>query len=256
MSNNGAVKGTKRHASANTPANAVAFLVEQMIRGTVNTAEVVKVVAVTPGGPDGPAGYVDVLPLVTQTDAWNNAIAPAALFHIPYARIQGGIAALVIDPVPGDIGVAVFAKRDSSGVTAGTTEPVKPGSFREFDQSDGFYLGGYLNQKPTCWLELRQDNTAVLKAPAGVTIDAPETHITGNVTIDGNTNIGGNADIDGNTHIGGKISVDGNGGAAFFTGGFTNTGGQVTSNGVTLETHTHGGVQTGGGNTAAPNGGA
>ena len=43
------------------------------------------------------------------------------------------------------------------------------------------------------------------------------------------------------------------GGGSQFHGGFTNIGGQITSNGVTLETHTHSGVETGSGSTGGPN---
>ncbi len=36
------------------------------------------------------------------------------------------------------------------------------------------------------------------------------------------------------------------------TGNFTHTGGSITSNGVVIHTHTHGGTQRGGGNTEKP----
>lgn len=39
---------------------------------------------------------------------------------------------------------------------------------------------------------------------------------------------------------------------ATITGGIRNTGGQIESNGIVLETHVHGGVETGGGNTGGP----
>ena len=41
-------------------------------------------------------------------------------------------------------------------------------------------------------------------------------------------------------------------GPSSFKGGFTNTGGRIESNGISLETHTHSGVQTGGGSTGGP----
>lgn len=43
--------------------------------------------------------------------------------------------------------------------------------------------------------------------------------------------------------------------ASTMIGGFRNVGGQVISNNVTLETHTHRGVQPGSGNTGQPNAG-
>lgn len=50
----------------------------------------------------------------------------------------------------------------------------------------------------------------------------------------------------------GPLSTPFGGGTATITGGIKNTGGQIESNGIVLETHVHGGVQTGGGNTGGP----
>lgn len=248
MNDNKTVKGTRKLTSANTLTNAAAFMIEKAMRSSINTAEVVKVMRVDAGGPGGMTGYVDVLPLVCQTDAWNNALPPATLYRLPYSRIQGGVAALIIDPEPGDIGIAVFTKRDSSNVKQAQSAPVQPGSFRTFDQADGFYIGGFLNKAPSIWLELGQNNEAVLHAPVKVTvetqecvIDAPLTRLTGNLFINGNVTWAGTG--------------QGQGGPAVFKGGLTNSGGSIKSNNVTLETHTHSGVQTGNGNTGRPNGG-
>lgn len=226
------VKGAKALTSANTMTNAISFLVEQMVKGMVNTAEVVRVVGVDAGGAGAAAGYVDVLPLVSQTDAWDNALPTTTLYRLPYSRIQGGVAALVIDPIPGDIGLAVFCKRDSSGVKAGASAPVQPASFRSFDQADGFYIGGFLNQPPEIWLELTQEGVATLRAPQKIVLDTPLVECHGRFIQTGQQGRGGQ-----------------------FVGGFTNIGGQVISNTVTLETHTHKGVQSGSGNTGTPNAG-
>jgi hypothetical protein len=47
----------------------------------------------------------------------------------------------------------------------------------------------------------------------------------------------------------------GQAGPAVFRGGIVNSEGVIKSNNVTLETHTHSGVETGSGNTGGPNGG-
>lgn len=77
------------------------------------------------------------------------------------SRTQGA-AALVCDPVPGDIGLAVFCQRDVSNVVNGTPEPVQPGSFRNFDISDGFFIGGFLNQQPTCYIQILPDGKGLV----------------------------------------------------------------------------------------------
>ena len=173
MASNGPVKGNKRATSGSTNFNSMEFLIRNTILGLVNTAIPVIVTEVDAGGASGPTGYVTVKPLVCQVDGFGETLDPAELFRVPYARVQGGVAALVIDPVPGDIGLAVFAKSDCSGVAQMQSKPVQPGSFRKFSMSDGFYLGGFLNRAPSVYVEVKQDQSIVITAASGVTVNAP-----------------------------------------------------------------------------------
>lgn len=236
MASNGPVKGNKRATSGSTNFNAMEFLIRNTILGLVNTAIPVIVTAVDAGGSGAPTGYVTVKPLVCQVDGFGETLEPAELFRVPYARVQGGVAALVIDPVPGDIGLAVFAKSDCSNVAQMQSKPVQPGSFRKFSMSDGFYFGGFLNRAPQVYVEVKQD-AIVINAQTDVTINAPS-------KIRLNTPL---------VEIAGQIVQTGESATGATTrGGLTNTGGSITSNGVVLETHVHGGVQPGDGNTGQP----
>lgn len=228
MANN-ELKGTRRANSANTPGNAISFLIDSMIRGRINTMTPVVVLSVDATGSEGAAGRVSVRPLVSQRDADGNALDMAECFELPYMRYQGGKVAIVADPQPGDIGIAIYAQTDTSNVKDGTTEPVQPGSFRTFSQSDGWYIGGFLNQAPETFVELKQDGEIVVNAPTKIVLDSPLVEIAGKIT-----------------QTGSKAS------GSTWTGGLTNTGGSLTSNGVVLESHTHGGVTPGGGRTGTP----
>lgn len=73
--------------------------------------------------------------------------------------------------------------------------------------------------------------TVDIKAPGGTTIH-------GDVLVEGSLTWTGTA--------------QGRDGAARFSGGLSNRGGQVDSNGVVLESHVHGGVQPGNGSTGQP----
>ncbi len=168
--NKDVVKGTKKLNSGTSEFNALQFMIQQAIRGQVNTAIPVRVTAVN-------GQYVSVVPLVTQIDGYGEAVAPAELYQLPFLRIQGGIAAVIADPIPGDIGLAVFAKSDCSNVKQGTTEPQQPATFRKFSMSDGFYLGGFLNQQPSCYIEIKQDHT--------INIIADTVNISGDCVIGG-----------------------------------------------------------------------
>lgn len=166
--------------------NGLSFIIQQAIRQQVNTCIVVKVTAVKDG-------YVDVLPLVTQIDGNGEAVQPTTLYHLPFMRYHGGVCAVILNPVVGDIGLAVFAQKDCSNVVKGTTEPQQPASFRENTMANGFYIGGFLNQAPTCSIELKQDGSIVLTAPNNVIVNGDviadgislKNHVHGGVTAGG-----------------------------------------------------------------------
>lgn len=165
------VKGVANYAAGNSEVNSIAFIIQQAIREQVNTCVMVKVVGVSDG-------YVDVLPMVTQISGMGEAIAPTMLFHLPFMRYHAGIAAVILNPVVGDLGLAVFSSKDNSGVTKGTTEPKPPASFRGNTMANGFYIGGFLNQNPIVFVELTQGGQVNITAPGGVNIN-------GNVTVSG-----------------------------------------------------------------------
>ena len=183
-----ALKGQQDIYTNNTDTNRLDFVITQKLK-QIHTAIPCKVIDVHVAS--GSTGYVDVLPLVTHVDGMGKSVQPVTHYHVPYSRIQGGIAALIIDPVKGDIGLVCFASKDSSNVKAGTTEPQQPASFRRFSASDGFYIGGFLNQAPEVYVELTQSKVCNIIATGGV-------NIKGNVTVEGTITATG--DIQGNGH--------------------------------------------------------
>lgn len=94
--------------------------------------------------------------------------------------------------------------------------------------------------------------TALVQASDSVTLDTPMTHITGNVQVDGDVHVNGDTSIDGNLSYGNGLSGTGGSNGNVIAGSLTQTGGQLSSNGIVLDTHTHSGVQLGSGNTGAP----
>ena len=190
--------------------NKLEFIIEQKIRQMVNTSALVRIDGCTSTGSSGAAGTVSATPMVAQTDADGNALPMTSIPRMPHARVQGGIAALIIDPVPGDLGVASFCKADSSTVDVGATEPQRPGSFRSFDQADGMLVATVSNKAPEVWIEIKQDKTIIIHAPEGCTIetdktveikagvsvkiDTPTIEFTGNLTATGEKS-GGSASV-------------------------------------------------------------
>ena len=281
------VKGNRKATSGNSMVNALDLMIENKINKRVNTTEMVKIIKVEPGGPGGAAGYVDVQPLVRQTDAFDKTLEPTTIYKVPYFRMQCGGAAIVMDPQPGDIGMVSFTKRDSSNVKQGQSETVPPGSFRTFDQGDGILMGTILNKAPETYVEMSPDEkrvttrapekadtetkvsevnasesattntkdfaanasqTANITGGTSVGISAPQVGISGNLSVSGEGGGSGESEFKGNMRIIGNLRVEGN---ITVTGGIT-AGADIVAGGISLINHIHSGVVNGPNNTGRP----
>ena len=190
------IQGLQTPSSGASEFNAMEFLVRSIL-SRVATTTLVKVKACTNTGGVSPVGFVDVMPLVNQIDGDGNAVPHGTIYRCPYMRIQGGANAVIIDPQPGDIGVAIFASRDISGVIANKGQ-ANPASGRTFDMADGLYLGGFLNGTPTQFVAF-SDGGITITTPTTLTINAPTTTFNGKVIANGHR-------ID-ETHTHGGISI-------------------------------------------------
>jgi hypothetical protein len=94
---------------------------------------------ISPGSPVA-IGYVDVKPLVNQLDGLGNSMPHETVYHCSYHRYQGGLNAIIIDPLKGDVGKFVVADRDTS-VVRKTNQQSNPGSLRRYNKADGTYFG-------------------------------------------------------------------------------------------------------------------
>lgn len=140
--------------------NSQLFLIRRVLSET-HTATLVQVVTCTNDGADAAVGFVDVQPLVDQLDGTGKPVQHGVLHKLPYLRMQGGANAVILDPQPGDIGIALFAERDISRVKA-TKAQSAPGSMRKFDMADGLYLGGVLNGVPTQYVQFSASGISIV----------------------------------------------------------------------------------------------
>lgn len=191
--------------------NNVLFVVKQTL-AKMQTATLVKIVSCTNDGELSPFGLVDVLPLVNQIDGSNppNPTPHITVHGLPYLRMQGGANAIILDPQPGDIGIAVFASRDIS-ILKSTRAQGNPGSFRQFDFADGMYLGGVLNGTPQQYIRFSATGIEIV-SPTAITLTAPQVIINGALGMSG-----------GNATIAEKLTVTGD----------------VEAAGISLQNHTH-----------------
>lgn len=138
----------------------------------VQTVSLVRVESCTNAGGIVPAGTVDVTVLVNIMSANRSAIPHGIISGLPYSRIQGGANAVIIDPQPGDIGIALFCSRDIS-IVKKTKARANPGSYRTFDWADGLYIGGLLNATPAQYIAF----------VAGITMGTPVVTTTQNLSV-------------------------------------------------------------------------
>lgn len=143
----------------------------------------IELVEVTAIRGTAPNLVVDVIPLVTRTDPSGATIQNSEIFNVPVFRLQRGLSAVIMNPVPGDIGMIAICDRDNSIARANRKQSV-PGSKRMHSKSDALYLGGFLNQAPTQYVEFA-DNKINIVAPNGVNITTPDMYVSGNIRAGG-----------------------------------------------------------------------
>lgn len=192
---------------------------------------------------EAPNLVVDILPLVQRTDAAGTVIQNSTVYNIPVFRLQRGTSAIIMNPVPGDIGLAAICDRDSSLVKANKTSAIA-GSNRTHNKSDALYLGGFLNPQPTQFIEFGdtglnitspnpititsqstvnvQCSSALVEAPGGVELNTPELSVTGNITAGGSIKSGNDIIAPGTIKAGGTT----------MTPYGLSTGGSITANTV------------------------
>lgn len=219
------VKGQQDYNTNASAYNANAFQIEQAIN-KINTAEPVRVTGVNPGGV-GKAGTVTVQPIVNQVTGTGEGMQQSAQYNLPYLRMQGGENALIIDPKVGDIGLAVYAQRDTTTMKEGDGTACNPGSARCYSKGDGFYLGGFLNKTPVRFVHV-EDEGITIDDGAGGRMELKS----GKLTITAPSGV----EIQGNVTVSGSMSVSGD----------------TVSGGISATTHRHTGVDTGSGTSGGP----
>jgi hypothetical protein len=182
-----ATVGNQDFTSRGNEANALDFIIRQ-IMGQVCTMQLAQVTSVTPAGTGSlVAGIVTLQPMVSMIDGSGNATPHGIVNAVPYFRLQGGSAGVVLDPVVGDIGLAIFAMRDISSVKA-TQKPSNPGSRRQYDWADAVYLGGVLNGELTDFVQFLPGGGINVTSSGDLTVTA-----SGNINLNGTLMINGDA---------------------------------------------------------------
>ena len=245
MSEDQAFAGFQQLASGTDEYNQLDFVVRSILN-RIGTATLVQVKKVTAVGEVAPVGFLDVSPMVAMIDGAGKTTPHGIIHNVPYFRLQGGTNAVIIDPVVGDIGIAVFASRDISSVKANKA-PANPGSRRTFSYADALYLGGVLNAAPERYIRFKDDGDVEIK-PASKLFVLGDLEVQGDALVTGNATVEGNVSIEGTAHADGNITTD----AGIAATDDITSDGDVVAGGKSLKTHLHSGVTAGAANTGPP----
>ena len=197
----------------------------------INTVFLARITAVNGGGTGG-SKTVSATPLICQIDANGNKLNSPVLVEVPYYRVQAGTGALILDPVVGDIGVFVCAKRDISNIKNGVSDPQVPASFRSFDLADSIMIATIHTGVASTYIHISPDGQTIeINAPTSLTVNTATATITASkTTINGDVEINGNLDV---------------------KGGMNSTG-DLNCGGISFLNHVHGGITAGGSDTETP----
>lgn len=172
--------------------------------------------------------------LATKQDGTFENVSLPLLLDCPVQFPAGGGVTLTFPIKPGDEALIIFSARciDAWWQSGGVQVQAE---LRMHDLSDGFVLVGVRSQPRV--IPNVSTSTAQLRNDAGdtfVELD-PEGQVV-TITAPGGVVINANVTINGDTQQNGKIDATGD----------------VTGAGISLETHTHGQVEPGAGNTGVP----
>ena len=155
---------------------------------------------------------IDVLPLVQQQDTAGNPIQNAVIYNIPISAVQAGSSAIKMQPKVGDFGIIAICDKDITQAKIAKSQSAPP-TKRNHSLSDAIYLFGI----------------PLMNEPATQYIEFTESNGINIVSPNG-------------THITGPVT----------TSATITASGDVTGAGISLSTHVHGGVQSGGSKTSTP----
>lgn len=187
------INSTLTPAAAASDAARIDFVIRAALSG-VRTSIPVRVESCTNAGGVAGVGTVDVTPLVNMLDGQGKSIPHGIIHGLPYCRMQAGGSAVIIDPVPGDIGLISVCDRDISTVKASSVQSA-PGSLRKHDLSDAVYLMTVISAAPSQYIQFLPGGGINIHSPGavaitssalthnGVNVDA--THVHGGVSIGG-----------------------------------------------------------------------
>lgn len=147
--------------------NSLKFAMEQAQNARM-TGTIVQIKKVTTTGQVAGIGRVNVMPMVKMIDGVGQTVDHVQVYNLPYFRLVGGSKGIILDPKENDIGFVIVADRDISAVKQ-SKKASPPGSKRANNIADGVFVGCFLAEAPTSYVQFQDDGTIVISPDNGTT---------------------------------------------------------------------------------------
>lgn len=194
-------------------------------------------------------GRADVQPTGKKRFADGGALDYPVIRSVPvnWPSFAGGLAGCKGPVLPGDRCLLIFGQQANDGTDDMRSHDLQDAQAIMVDLGRTGGGDSENNADMTIWygpgnIQITSSGQIKINAPAGVIITTPSTLNTGTLTTEGRL-----------TYEAGMVGYNSGGGAtATITGDVVHTGGDLSSNGIVLDSHVHDGVEPGGGNTGEP----
>lgn len=239
---------------------------------SVNTAIPAVVLNIKDGGRNL---LLDVQPSVSIKNRDGEVISQSSILNVPMQQPASSVGGMVFPVAPGDTVLLVFSQRGIDTWKYGSGSPTAPSDFRKFDRKDCIAIpcifpvsrsvASESKQGPdyavgdvaiynkrggvTVEVVLKQNGDVVVNSPGKVKVNCVDSEVNASSSVTYNTQ-----DFTINSSSfkvsTGAYSVTASS-TATTTGTFSMNGSWIL-NGITMESHTHGGIQTGLNSTEGP----
>lgn len=201
---------------------------------------------------------INCLPVINRV-VDEKSIRLPEFIEVPPIFLQGGGSSLRMPIAVGDYALLIFCER-SFDAWYNSQDFVSPVDLRMHDYSDAFAIVGVNPEKqmlsiPDVITQIGDTNQSGDYTHVGNRTQIGNFDLTGDYDQFGDFEITGNMEINGNLVVNGSISAQnftGIDGGPMVSNVDIETTADVKAGAISLKTHTHGGVETGSGNTGAP----
>lgn len=231
---------------------------------------------------EGRQSLVDVQPLVSILQRSGEVVSQSSILNVPLSQPASSVGGLVFPIKEGDNVLLVFSEKAIDRWKYGTGVPTAPSDFRKFNRKDciaipcifpaNMSMANEARQGPDyaagdtaiynlrggsrVEIVLKQNGDVVVNSPSKVIVNCVDSEVNASNSMTVNTQDYKvnctSYTVSSTSYSVGTTNYSLNATGSAVSTGTYNMNGSFVLNNIPIETHTHGGVETGGGSTGGP----